>query len=73
MLAPWSVGRNQDGRDLNDERLNERFMRLVDAFSKNPTLSIPAACGGAAETEAALPVVRQRKGHVRQGAAAAHR
>ncbi len=52
MLAPWVLDEIRTA-DLNDERLNERFMRLVDAFSKNPTLSIPAACGGAAETEAA--------------------
>jgi hypothetical protein len=39
--------------DLSDERLDKRFRLLVDRFSRKPTLSIPAACRGRAETEAA--------------------
>jgi Transposase DNA-binding/Transposase Tn5 dimerisation domain len=39
--------------DLSDARLNDRFRILLDRFSAKPTLSIPAACNGWAETQAA--------------------
>lgn len=39
--------------DFGDERLNERFKVIMDCFSQKPSLSIPAACGGWAETMAA--------------------
>lgn len=39
--------------NLADERLNRRYRLLLDQFSDKPTLSIPAACGGWAETLAA--------------------
>lgn len=38
---------------LADERLNARFELLLDRLSSKPTLSIPAACEGWAETQAA--------------------
>jgi len=52
MLAPW-VLEEMKTAELNDERLNKRFWELVDCLGKHPTASIPAACGGAAETTAA--------------------
>jgi hypothetical protein len=39
--------------DLGDERLDQRFAILLDRLSARPTASIPAACRGRAETEAA--------------------
>src|SRR4051794_18631967 len=39
--------------DCGDERLNRRFELLLDRSSDQPTLSIPAACRGWAETAAA--------------------
>jgi len=39
--------------DFGDKRLNERFGIVLDQLSEKPSLSIPAACGGDAETAAA--------------------
>ena len=39
--------------DFGDERLNRRYELLLDRLSDKPTLSIPAACRGWAETTAA--------------------
>jgi hypothetical protein len=39
--------------DFGDERLNRRYELLLDRLSDKPTLSIPAACRGLAETTAA--------------------
>ena len=39
--------------DLGDARLNKRCRRIMDQLSEKPALSIPAACGGWAETHAA--------------------
>jgi hypothetical protein len=39
--------------DLPDQRLNQRFRVLLDRFSSKPTLSIPAACQGWSEVQAA--------------------
>jgi hypothetical protein len=41
------------GADFGDERLNRRFGLLLDCLSDKPSLSIPAACQGWAETAAA--------------------
>ena len=41
------------GADFGDERLNRRYQVLLDCLSDKPTLSIPAACRGEAETAAA--------------------
>ena len=38
---------------LADERLNSRYCVLLDRLSSKPTLSLPAACNGWAETQAA--------------------
>lgn len=39
--------------DFGDERLDRRYALLLDRLSDKPTLSIPAACVGTAEVEAA--------------------
>ena len=39
--------------NLADERLNKRYRVLLERFSDKPTLSIPAACTGWPETQAA--------------------
>jgi hypothetical protein len=39
--------------DFGDERLDRRFGLLLGRLADKPSLSIPAACGGRAETEAA--------------------
>lgn len=46
---------NQELRtaDLPDQRLNKRYRLLLERLSDKPTLSIPAACVGWAETQAA--------------------
>jgi hypothetical protein len=41
------------GIDLGDERLNRRAGIVLEQLGKKPTLSIPGACGGWAETRAA--------------------
>lgn len=52
MIAPWAEEEVADA-DLGDERLNARFQLLLSALGTRPNLSIPAACGGRAEVEAA--------------------
>jgi hypothetical protein len=39
--------------DLNDPRLNRRLQEVLSQLAAHPTASIPAACGGRAEMEAA--------------------
>src|SRR5262249_46064819 len=39
--------------DLKDKRLNERLAEVLSQLAGRPTASIPAACGGYAETMAA--------------------
>lgn len=41
------------GADLGDERLNRRVIRILDRLGEKPSPSIPTACGGWAETQAA--------------------
>jgi len=41
------------GADFGDERLDARYQVLLEQLSNKPSLSIPAACGGQAETAAA--------------------
>lgn len=52
MLAPWAIEEMKDV-DLNDKRLNERLLAVLGQLGGRPTASIPAACGGYAETAAA--------------------
>ncbi len=41
------------GADFGDERLDARYQVLLEQLSDKPSLSIPAACGGQAETAGA--------------------
>lgn len=52
MLAPW-VNEEMKTAKLRDERLNKRLKRILSDFAERPTASIPAACGGKRETDAA--------------------
>lgn len=52
MIAPWAQ-EEVDVADLGDERLDARLELLLSALGSRPHLSIPAACGGRAEMEAA--------------------
>ncbi len=52
MLAPW-VKDEMKSVELGDKRLNTRLESILAQLSKRPTASIPAACGGYAETAAA--------------------
>src|SRR5580658_7890451 len=52
MIAPWAMEEAKTV-DLGDARLNSRFELLLSALGNRPNLSIPAACGGRAEMEAA--------------------
>lgn len=51
-MQAWIVAETK-GADFGDERLNRRYELLLDRLSDKPTLSIPAACQGLAETTAA--------------------
>jgi hypothetical protein len=51
-VADW-VAEEMSAVDLKDKRLNRRLMRILSDLAKHPTASIPAACGGHAETAAA--------------------
>lgn len=52
MLAPWALEEMRTA-DFGDTRLDERVSKLLSDFGQRPTASIPAACGGHAETAAA--------------------
>lgn len=52
MIAPWAK-EEVEIADLGDERLDARLELLLSALGNRPNLSIPAACGGRAEMEAA--------------------
>ena len=60
MLAPWVVEEMKTA-DLNDQRLNERLLMVLDQLASHPTASIPAACGGYAETVAAYRLFDNEK------------
>jgi hypothetical protein len=52
MIAPW-VKEEMAVVDLGDERLDDRAVTLLSALGNRPNLSIPAACRGRAEMQAA--------------------
>jgi hypothetical protein len=52
MLAPWVIDEMKEA-DLHDKRLDKRLNRILSDLAEHPTASIPAACGGNAETVAA--------------------
>jgi Transposase DNA-binding/Transposase Tn5 dimerisation domain/Transposase DDE domain len=52
MLPPW-VTDEMKTADLKDKRLDARLREVLSQLATQPTASIPAACGGYAETAAA--------------------
>jgi hypothetical protein len=52
MLSTWAID-EMKAADLADRRLNQRLTRILSDLGQRPTASIPAACGGHAETTAA--------------------
>ena len=52
MVESW-VTNEMEGVDLKDKRLNEWLTELLSQLGGHPSQSIPAACGGYAETAAA--------------------
>jgi hypothetical protein len=52
MLAPWIIEEMKTA-SLPDQRLNARMLFILDQLQSKPTLSIPSACGGYAETAGA--------------------
>lgn len=52
MVAPWTIEEVKSAR-LGDKRLNNRLTQVLSALAERPTASIPAACGGKRETDAA--------------------
>lgn len=60
MFASW-VSEEMKNIDLEDKRLNDRLTVLLDQLSGHPTASIPAACGGYAETMAAYRFFNNEK------------
>ena len=52
MIAPWAQEETATV-NLGDERLDARLLTLLSTLGQRPTLSIPAACAGRAEMEAA--------------------
>lgn len=51
-MHTWTELETKDA-DFGDQRLDARFQILLEQLSSKPSLSIPAACGGQAETAAA--------------------
>jgi hypothetical protein len=47
------VQKELESADFGDRRLDERFRVVMDDLSEQPSASIPTACGGWAETNAA--------------------
>ena len=51
----WAAQKFAD-LDLGDKRLNTRLVKLTETFTREPTASIPGACGGWAETQGAYRI-----------------
>ena len=52
MIAPWAMEEAASAK-FGDKRLDWRFARLLSALGNRANLSIPAACEGRADMEAA--------------------
>lgn len=59
-MQAW-IAMETQGADFGDARLDARYQILLDQLSDKPSLSIPAACGGYAETQAAYRFVDNKK------------
>jgi hypothetical protein len=51
-MQAW-IAMETEKADFGDERLDARYRTVLNQLSEKPSLSIPAACGGYAETRAA--------------------
>lgn len=60
MLAPWAIDEMKDVQ-LGDKRLNDRLVEVLSQLGTRPTMSVPAACGGAAETAGAYRLFANEK------------
>lgn len=60
MVASW-VAEEMDSVDLHDKRLDRRLMQVLSDLAERPHASIPAACGGRAETMAAYRLFDNEK------------
>lgn len=58
---PSWAAREMAGVKLGDQRLNRRAARLLERLGAKPTVSIPAACKGWAETQAAYRFFAQER------------
>lgn len=60
MTHPWAIQETRDS-NLGDTRLNRRLTEVLGQLGARPAASIPAACGGQAETEAAYRLFDNEK------------
>lgn len=60
MLASWAIDEMKTA-ELKDKRLNRRLAQVLSSLGERPSASIPAACGGKKETDAAYEFFRNRK------------
>jgi hypothetical protein len=51
MVSAWALEESV-GADLGDDRLNERYARILCSIGNHPNLSIPAGCQGRSEMQA---------------------
>lgn len=59
-MQAW-IAEELHGVDLGDERLNDRYSVVLDRLSAQPNVSIPAACEGWSETQAAYRFFNNEK------------
>lgn len=60
MATAWVIDEMKTA-DLNDKRLNDRLREVLSQLADRPTASIPAACGGRADMEAAYRLFDNEK------------
>ena len=53
------------GADMGDARLTKRLIKLADRLGDAPSASIPGACNGRAETQAAYRLFDQARAEKR--------
>ena len=65
-MQAWIANESRTA-DFGDERLDRRYRVVLDCLSDKPSLSIPAACGGLAETTAAYRFFANERATGRNG------
>lgn len=60
MAQAWVI-EEMKAADLNDKRLNDRLRQVLSQLGARPTASIPAACGGRADMDAAYRLFDNEK------------